>query len=194
MLRNTNVCSDRRLVLTFGILCLAAMLVMTGCNSKTTTSTTTKPTPTPTTRTAAALPAGFVVYKSEGFHLAHPTSWQQQNPPNGTGVQYTGPAQQQFVAASLGKIQNSPEAFNAAYCSPTGEGGTPEGAAKVVNFGGESWRQQECVDAKTGKTAVIESTVHNQDFYYLVYGSPAASFQTNRTQYFTPMEQSFTFI
>lgn len=193
MLRTKNVWNDRRVVLALGMLCLAA-LVLAACNSKSTNAAKSHPTPTPTPHAAVlALPAGFTTYKSTTFHVAYPSGWKQANPPNGTGVQYTGPTNQVFIAASLGDIKESPEAFDMAYCGQAGFGGTPTGAAKIVKIDGASWMQQECTNAKDGKTAVVESSVHNKNLYYIAYSSPTASFQTNKTHYFTPMEQSFTF-
>ncbi len=195
MPRGRDVRNDRRLVFALGTLCLV-LAVLAGCNSpKSNTNTPKKePTPIPTARVIVAHPAGFTSYQNADFHLAYPAGWQQQNPPNGTGVQYMGPTKQEFIAATLGNTQKSPEVFDAAFCSPTGSGGTPEGAAKVVDFGGESWMQQQCVDAKAGTSTIVESTVHAQNFYYIAYSSPTASFQANMTQYFTPMEQSFKFV
>ena len=40
---------------------------------------------------------------------------------------------------------------------------------------------------------MVESTVHNKNLYYMVYGSSSPSFATNKSQYFNTMEQSFTF-
>lgn len=191
MLRKKNVWNDRRVVLALGMLCLAA-LVLAACNSKS-TSAPSHPTPTPAARAVVALPAGFTTYKGTTFHVAYPSGWKQANPPNGTGVQYTGPTNQVFTAASLGNIQQTPQAFDTAFCGQAGFGGTPTGATKIVKIDGASWMQQECTNAKDGKTAVVESTVHNKNLYYMAYSSPTAGFQANKTHYFTPMEQSFTF-
>ena len=194
MLPRNLLRNDRRLVLAFGMVCLA-MVVFAGCNSNSaSTKKESTPTPTPIARAAFILPAGFTTYKGQTFHVAYPTGWNQQNPANGTGVQYQGPTNQMFVVASLGNVPGTPEEFNAAFCSPKGFNGTPAGAAKMVKIGGESWMQQQCNDVKDGKTAVVESTVYNKALYYMVYESPDLSFKTNQSQYFNTMEQSFTFV
>jgi hypothetical protein len=194
MLQRPHFLNGRHVLFALSTLCLA-LVVLVGCNSG---STAKKPTPTPThtpaTRTAFILPAGFTTYKTTTFYVAHPNNWNQQNPANGTGIQYAGPNGQTFVVASLGKAPGTPQAFDTAFCSPTGFGGTASGAPKTVTINGVHWVQLLCTDAKTDKTAMVEAVVHNNQFYYMVYTSPTASFQTNRSQYFTPMEQSFTFV
>jgi hypothetical protein len=194
MPRKTKVWHDRHIVVAFGTLCLA-MVLLAGCTSKSTAQKPAAhtPTPTPATRSAFILPAGFTMYKGADFHLAYPVGWDKKDPENGKGVQYGGPKDQEFIVASLGNLPSTPQAFDKAFCSPTGFGGAPEGAATTVKIGGENWVQQECVDNKTDKTATVAATVHNKEFYYMVYGSPSADYKNNASQYFHTMEQSFSF-
>ena len=76
---------------------------------------------------------------------------------------------------------------------PTGFGGAPDGAAQTVKIGAQNWTQMKCVDAKNDKTAVVASILYNKQFYYMAYGSPTIGFPTNTSQYFTTMQQSFSF-
>lgn len=192
MLRRMNVWNDYRIVGALSFVCLAVVL-LAGCGSS--NSPKAKATPTPTAAHAVvAVPAGFTTYKATHFHVSYPTGWTQQNPANGTGIQYQGPANQTFTVASLGKLPSTPQEFVAAFCSPAGFGGKPDGAAKTVKISGASWIQDQCSDAKGDKTAVIEATTYNNELYYMAYTSPTASFQANRTHYFNTMEQSFTFV
>ncbi len=194
MPRSTKVWHDRRLVVTFGMLCLAMVLVA-GCNSKSTAQKPAHtPTPTPVTRSAFILPAGFTMYKGADFNVAYPVGWNKQNPDNGKGVQYGGPNEQVFIVANLGNLPSTPAAFDKAFCSPTGFGGAPEGETATVKIGGANWVQQECVDNKHDKTATVAATVHNKQFYYMVYGSPSIGYKNNVAQYFHTMEQSFSFV
>jgi hypothetical protein len=188
-----TVWNDRRLVLTLGLLCLA-VVILAGCNSNSTAKKSSTPTPhaTPTTRTAEAVPTGFNIYKGTAFTITYPTGWNKANPAEGNGVQYTGPKNQVFTAASMGVSKDSPATFNETFCGPTAFGGTAS-APKNVQISGETWMQTQCTDQKGGKTAIVESTVHNKDLYYIVYGSPLANFNADKTQYFTTMEKSFTF-
>jgi hypothetical protein len=190
MLQRHNAWNDRRIALVLSIVCLG-MLALAGCGSSSTTKA--KPTATPTPHAAALVPAGFAMYKSTSFHLAYPTGWAEQHPANGTGVQYQGPTNQLFIAANLGKLAATPEAFDTAFCTPNGFGGAPEGAPKTVTINGQKWVQLQCNDAKGGKSATVEATKYNNQLYYMVYASPIASFQNNVAHYFTTMEQSFTF-
>lgn len=192
MLSKLNVWNDRRLVLALGILCLAAVL-LAGCNNNSAAKKATTPTPKATPHAVSAVPTGFTIYKGTSFTLTYPTAWNKQNPAEGTGVQYTGPNQQVFVAANMGKTVDTPEAFDTTFCGPTAFGGALNGPAKDVKISGVTWVQAQCTDQKGGKSAVVESTVHNKELYYIVYGSPLANFPTNKTNYFATMEKSFTF-
>jgi hypothetical protein len=180
-----NAWNDRRLVIALGMLCLA-VVALAGCHLNGARSGSTAP-------AAGAAPAGFSTFKSADFSLSHPVDWTQQKPANGIGVQYLGPNNQVFVAASLGNVQIAPAAVDKAFCSLSGFGGTSSSAPRNVKISGETWVQEQCGDAKDSKSAVVESTVHNKQIYYIVYGSQTASFQANRTHYFRTMEQSFTF-
>jgi hypothetical protein len=177
--------NGRHLVTALSTLCLA-LVALAGCNLNGARNGSTAP-------AARAAPAGFSTFKSAAFSLSHPVDWTQQKPANGVGVQYMGPDNQIFVAASLGNIQIAPAAVDKAFCSLSGFGGTPSSASSNVKISGETWVQEQCGDSKGSKSAIVESTVHNKQVYYIVYGSPTASFQANKTHYFTTMEQSFTF-
>ncbi|HLW00034.1 MAG TPA: hypothetical protein VKT82_15300 [Ktedonobacterales bacterium] len=191
MLSKLTVWNDRRLVLALSLLCLA-VVILTGCNSNSAAKKTSTPTPTATTRTAAAVPTGYNIYKGTTFTFTYPTGWNKANAAEGTGVQYTGPKNQVFTAASMGKTANTAQTFNTTFCGPTAFGGTAS-APKDVKISGVTWVQTQCTDQKGGKSAVVDSTVHNKNLYYIVYGAPLADFQADKTQYFTTMEKSFTF-
>jgi hypothetical protein len=191
MLSKSTIRNDRRLVLALGLLCLA-VVILAGCNQNSAAKKASTHTATPTTHVAAAVPTGFNLYKSETFTITYPTGWNKANPPEGTGVQYTGPKNQVFIAASMGKTQTTPEAFNTTFCGPTAFGGTAS-AAKEVKISGVTWVQTQCTNEKGDKSAVVNSTVHNNELYYIVYGSPTETFQADKTQYYNTMEKSFTF-
>ena len=137
MVSKLTVWNDRRLALALGMLCLAAV-ILAGCNSNSAAKKASTPTPTATTRAAAAVPTGFNIYKGAAFTITYPTGWNKANPPEGTGVQYTGPKNQVFVAASMGKTANTPTTFNATFCGPTAFGGTAS-APKDMKVSGVTW-------------------------------------------------------
>ncbi len=191
MLHRQHAWNMRCMALVCGLVCLAVG-TLTGCGSG--SSSQAQSTPTPSVRSIPAAPTGFSTFKNKDFRLAYPIGWTKHDPANGTGVQYEGPKEQVFVVANLGKLPSTPAAFDAAFCSPSGFGGTPAGAPKTVKINGEEWVQQQCNDVKGGKSAVVEATVYKDEFYYIVYASPMASFQADRSHYFNTMEQSVLFI
>lgn len=187
LLPGKHVWNDRRLVRALGLLCLA-LVALAGCHANNASGNGSA-----SGVAAPAAPAGFSTFKSANFSVAYPNGWTQQKPENGDGVQYMGPDNQVFVAASLGAIQITPAALDKAFCSLAGFGGAPSGASNNVKIDGATWVREECGDARGSKAAIVESTVHNKQVYYIVYGSQLASLESNRTHYFNTMEQSFTF-
>ncbi|HEU5369707.1 MAG TPA: hypothetical protein VFU69_14640 [Ktedonobacterales bacterium] len=187
LLPEKHIWDDRHLVSALSLLCLA-LVALAGCHANNAAGNGSA-----SARAVPAAPAGFSTFKSGDFSLSYPNGWTQQKPENGVGVQYMGPNNQVFVAASLGAIQITPAALDKAFCSLAGFGGTPSGAARNVKISGVNWVREQCGDARGSKSAIVESTVYNKQIYYMVYGSPLATFQANQTQYFNTMEQSFTF-
>jgi hypothetical protein len=64
-----------------------------------------------------------------------------------------------------------------------------------VSLAGHTWTRGNC-DAGTQSTTelVVEMVVYKGQVYTIDYQSPSATFQADQNTYYTPMEQSFTFL
>jgi hypothetical protein len=63
-----------------------------------------------------------------------------------------------------------------------------------VTVDGQQWTREECDSPALGLHAIVETVVYKGKLYLLSYTSSADTFSRNRSQFFTPMEQSFTFL
>jgi serine/threonine protein kinase len=147
------------------------------------------PTPTPT------IPPGFRLYTDPNhtFRIIYPSSWQQQPSPLGSdGMEFDGPRSQMFTAINEGSAQpGDVGATNDNFCTGYSGATNPQ---TTVTIGGQRWSQEAC-DAFLGLGhGVSESIVYKGNLYLLVYTDEPESFNSDNTQYFARMEQSFTFL
>lgn len=146
--------------------------------------------------TTATLPCslgGYTAFTSPDhtFCLDYPTGWQVMNPSRGSGAQFSGPAHQVFTAANLGAYSGTAAGFDRAVCLNLGG---IAGLPITLTLAGQTWTQRLCfLDADHYRT-IIESSVYQGKLYHMDYGSATLTFLSNRSQFFTPMEQSFRFL
>lgn len=151
----------------------------------------------PPTAPTKSVPAGFTKYDGGAhlFTIVYPSDWKV-----GDGVEsqdFTGPDGQHFFVdvtllgtASPGDAAatNTQVCQNVATTHGKSAGTTPA----TITMNDQHWQQLDC--GVTGTVHyVVESLVSQRgDIYTLDYGSPAAAFASDRTQFFSVMEQSFT--
>jgi uncharacterized protein (DUF2345 family) len=120
-------------------------------------------------------------------------------PPNGPNAQYsfTGPANQKFQVNQLPAINvTSLAPLITATCQAEQPGVASSSVqTQPVSLAGQTWTRGDC-DAGTQSTTdlVVEMVVYKGQVYTMDYESPAATFQADKNAYYTPMEQSFTFL
>ncbi len=150
-------------------------------------------TPTPT----ATAPAGFKRYTNgdHSFSIIYPSSWRAKPAVtvNGSGEEFDGPASQVVQVIHGGAVQpsdigNNDDAFCATFSFSTPNGHT------TATVAGKQWTREECDNPVLSIHAIVEAIAYRGQLYMLSYASPTSSFSSNRSQYFTPMEQSFTFL
>lgn len=137
--------------------------------------------------------SGYTTFTSPDhtFCLAYPNGWQVTNALRGTGAQFSGPAQQKFSVANIGAFSGTPTAYDVAFCASLH---SRANALTTVTISGQAWTQAHCaINAGAGR-AVVESIIYKGSLYHLDYGSSAATFQSDLSQFFTPIEQSFNFL
>lgn len=141
--------------------------------------------------TCASL-SGYTIFTSPDhtFCLAYPTGWQVTNALQGAGAQFSGPEHQLFTVSNIGVFSGTPADYDIRFCVNLDGASSP---TTTLTLSGQTWTQARCaIDAGTGR-GVVEATVYKGNLYHMDYASPAASFPRNRSQFFTPMEQSFRF-
>jgi serine/threonine protein kinase len=180
------------LVVLLGGILLALGLTRTGPFAPPGANHQATPTPTPTTPT---IPAGFKLYTNSdhSFSIIYPNGWSLKPAltVSGTGEQFTGPASQTVEVTNGGPNQPANTGPNDdAFCVVFGATTNPH---TTVTIAGQQWTREEC-DGYGGTHAIVETVVYKGNLYLLSYASPKDSFNSNRSQYFTPMEQSFKFL
>jgi hypothetical protein len=137
--------------------------------------------------------SGYTAFTSpdQSFCLVYPTGWQVTNPLKGTGAAFGGPAHQLFTVADLGAFSGTPADFDVAFCSNLGGRITQ---MTTVTLSGQTWTQAHCAFNLGTARAVVEAVMYKGKLYHMDYASPAASFLSDQSQTFTPMEQSFRFL
>ncbi len=137
--------------------------------------------------------SGYTAFTSPDhtFCLVYPTGSQVANSLKGTGVALSGPAHQVFTVANIGAFSGTPTDYDVGFCDNL-VGRVSQ--ITSVTLDGQVWTQAHCAfDVGTGR-AIVESVIYKGNLYHMDYGSSAASFLSNQSQTFTPMEQSFRFL
>ncbi|HEU5368469.1 MAG TPA: serine/threonine-protein kinase, partial [Ktedonobacterales bacterium] len=136
-------------------------------------------TPTPTTVT---IPAGFKLYtnKDQNFSIIYPGSWSAQPAVtvNGSGEQFSGPANQSVQVIHGGSTQpsdvgSSVDAFCLTFSLST-NGHT------TATIAGQQWTREECDNPALGIHAIVEAIAYQGILYLLSYASPTGAFNSNR--------------
>jgi hypothetical protein len=148
--------------------------------------------PTTSAPTCAAL-SGYTIFTSPDhtFCLTYPTGWQVTGALQGTGAQFSGPAHQLFTVSNIGSFSGTPADYDMRFCTNLDGTSSP---TSTLTLSGQAWTQARCtINAGTGR-GIVEATVYKGNLYHMDYGSPTASFLSNRSQFFTSIEQSFRFL
>lgn len=156
-----------------------------------TPSATSAPATTPT----AAIPSNFKKFSNSRYSIGYPSDWMPAASSSGTNDEdFTGPTAQIFQVVITPNASPGEETlFNSGYCSVLGNSGGTKPAPTSVTLGGHQWQQLDCGDNGT-LHAIVESVIYKGDLYTLDYLSSSATFPSDRTQFFQPMEQSFQFL
>jgi hypothetical protein len=168
-------------------------IALLGKKSNATNQTSGTPTATsiPPTPTQPAVPAGFTQYSGADFSIDYPSDWEKSSSSGDSGVTFTGPAAQIFEVINFGSSPLSPAETDSAFCMGVGK---QTAGPTAVTINGQQWTREECQDTGGELQAVVESVKHNGKIYLITYLSTAAEFSANQSQFFTPMEQTFTFL
>ena len=159
-------------------------------SSQTTNAHTPAATPTTT------IPAGFQVYTSPGklYRVAYPAAWTlSTDPSDAESETFAGPANQGAVVDDFApEAGATPETAVTNVCTIVGGG--PSTGPTPVTIGGQRWTKMDCESADGTTHTLVEAVSYKGKIYDLLFSSDQASFEQNRTQFFSVMEQTFTFL
>jgi len=182
------------------VLVCAALLVLAACGGTGTANPVPTATPTPTTPTVKKTPAtGMTVYISPDhtYQLSYPTGWQVQVADGNPGkVDFSGPNQNFEVSDDASTTPGGdPAQLITDYCNAIGQSTSQVVTGTPVVLAGQTWFKAECGDAaQPSEPLFVEVVTYRGAVYQIDYSSPAASFQSDDTTYYAPMEQSFQFL
>jgi hypothetical protein len=150
-------------------------------------------TATPVATATPSIPAGFQQFTSPDntFSIVYPSDWTKDSSSEGTGAQFVGTAGQIFIVTNGGAGQGDPATNDAAFC---GALGGPPSAPKQVTISGQQWTQEECDNSSGTQHAAVDSVSYKGNLYLIAYASPKATYASDNTKYYQPMEQSFQFL
>jgi hypothetical protein len=175
------------------------LLVLAACGGTGTATPAPTATPTPTTPTVYKTPAaGMTVYTSPDhkYQLSYPTGWQVSVADGNPGkVDFSGPNQNFEVSDDASTSPGGdPAQLVTDYCNAIGQS-TSQARGTPVVLAGQSWFKAQCGDdAQPSEPLIVEVVTYQGAVYQIDYSSPAASFQSDDTSYYAPMEQSFQFL
>ena len=143
-----------------------------------------------------SVPEGFTKYQDQTpfFSIAYPSDWKTGG--EVIGQTFTGPAGQSLWVEISQAAGTNPAAANTQTCQnvATTQGGSASSpTVATITLDGQHWQQLDC--GATGTVhAIVESVVFDNQLYTLSYSSPTATFEQDRTRYFSVMEQHFAFL
>lgn len=181
------------------VLVCVPLLVLAACSNPGTANPLSAATPTPTPPTVKKTPAiGMTVYTSPDhtYQLSYPTGWQASVADGNPGkVDFSGSNQNFEVNDAASTTPGGdPAQLITDYCNAIGQNTSHVTGTPVV-LAGQTWFKAECGDdTHPSEPLLVEVVTYQGAVYQIDYSSPAASFQTDDTTHYTPMEQSFQFL
>lgn len=145
------------------------------------------------TATAGA-PAGFQQFKNSEFSILYPKDWQPMTAQD--KEVFKRPNGDAGFVVQVSSQTTQPKAADDMYCLTANP--TQRPTATTISLGGQQWTREDCGSvtlANQSHHAAVESVMYKNKLYTISYtSSPADTFASDRSKYFTPMEQSFTFL
>lgn len=176
------------------------LLTLAACGGTTTanSSTTATPTAAQPTSTRSTPATDFAVYTSPDhkYQLSYPTGWQVNVADSNPGkVDFSGPNQDFQISDDASTAPGGdPAQLITEYCNAIGQT-TSRAMGTPVVLAGQTWLKAQCGDdAQPSDPLIVEVVTYQGAVYQIDYSSPAASFQSDDTTYYVPMEQSFQFL
>jgi hypothetical protein len=157
------------------------------------TNTGNNVTPTPTATPTPSVPTGFTKFTGTAFSVVYPSDWMKEaDSQGGGGEDFTGTTGQTFQISidANGATADQIPLLLTTFC---GILGNDKATPTPVTIGGQQWEQIDCGNTPT-LHAVSDAIYYKNALYQITYGSITDTYDTDKTQYFSVMESSFTFL
>ena len=149
---------------------------------------------TPTAPPTPSVPSGFTKFTGTDFSVIYPSDWMKEADTQGTGAgeDFTGTAGQTFQISidENGATADQIPLLLTTFCSILGN---DKATPTPVTIGGQQWEQIDCGNTPT-LHAVSDAIYYKNALYQITYGSITDTYDNDKTQYFSVMESSFTFL
>ncbi len=180
------------LVVIIGCAVVGVLVTRQGSSTSSTTSgNAATATTAPTATATASVPAGFQKFSNDSFSIYYPADWEAK-PESDGGEQFSSSQGQVFqVNITAGAGANSAKTFDDAYCRVIGK---QTADLTTVTIGGQQWTREECEDEAGTFHSVVEAVNYKGQLFSIAYLSLKPTFDLDKAQYYSPMEQSFTFL
>jgi hypothetical protein len=151
----------------------------------------------------SSVPAGFQQFKNSAFSILYPNGWKAQEMPvqQASEEQFLGPAGAVTRSLKVDVFDKTrpPKEEDDALCLGFSGNPTAQATPTTVTLGGQQWTREDCAARNIPGTptlkATVESVLYKNKLYTISYvSSPEETFARDRGAYYTPMEQSFTFL
>ena len=148
-------------------------------------------------------PAGFQPFKNALYRVLYPKDWLAQQMPiqQGDEEQFLAPSGAITRSLTVDVFDKTRPAKDEDDTLCLGFSGNPTAQVTptTATLGGQQWTREDCAARNLPGTptlkAVVESVIYKDKLYTISYvSSPDKTFASDRSAYYTPMEQSFTFL
>jgi hypothetical protein len=137
-----------------------------------------------------SVPSGFQQFSNSDFRLDYPANWKVTGAPEFAG-EFTGPTGQDFFVLDYSNANTTEIPTQLTnMCSYFG---ALIGSARMVIIGGQRWQQETCGNNGTANSTV-EAVIYKGRLFAIAYSSLPSFFSSDKTQFYSVMEQSFAFV
>jgi hypothetical protein len=157
-------------------------------------------TPRPTFTPTPDRTRGFRQFNNSKYSLLYPGNWAAvpAQSISKDDEEFIKSPQEMFEVQVIAQVsgQPTPQRLDDVTCQTFFGANNKPDAPTMVNFANQQWTRETCEGSIKGTNmqVLVESTVYQNRVYTLAYNAPSTSFASDQQQYFTPMEQSFTFL
>jgi hypothetical protein len=164
-------------------------------NSPSTSSNTPSGTNTPVATATPNIPTGYTPFSNSKFRISYPATWTHQTSSSSPTEEFISGQGQIFQVTTLDRAPSGSDvSFNSVFCKEVGNSSGGTHTPTSITIGGQQWQQLECGVGANNVQAVSESVIYKGTLYAISYASPSETFEADRTQFYSVMEQTFAFL